>query len=383
MSLLIKNSRVIFFLLAIILALPIPFSFIGGLLWLSPYLFLITVLSSKAFVLLNLLGLGTLFMIVFKRRFICHYICPLGIVCDQISNIPGRKRKMKALKNLNKTVALFSLGFAVFGLPVFVILDPFYIFQISFEPLRTGFNVANAIKLIPLTLIIAVNLLFPGSWCSSICPLGGLQLLAAELKSIVSKEKKISSKKSRRLFISSLTGLSLGVLASPIKKRAGEETAIKPPSALPDSDFYLSCIRCGSCISACPTNILYQQSEVNLLTFLAPTVDFSESYCLPECTRCGDVCPSGALNKFTLQEKKSLIMATVSVEYEKCLLYRQKECTLCQQYCEYGAVSYQKQPPLMTPVPVFDKEKCVGCAACKIVCPENAIQILSAPRRHR
>lgn len=55
--------------------------------------------------------------------------------------------------------------------------------------------------------------------------------------------------------------------------------------------------------------------------------------------------------------------------------YDQKECTHCKQYCEYGAVSYQKKAPFVTPVPVFDKEKCVGCAACKIVCPENAIQI--------
>lgn len=375
MSFLLRNSRFIFLILAIILALPIPFSFIGGLLWLSPYLFLITVLSSKSFVLLNLLGLGTLVIIVFKKRLICHYICPLGIVCDQVSKLPARKRKLGLLKNFNKTLALFSLAFAAFGLPVFVVLDPFYIFQASFEPVRTGFNAASAVKLIPLAFSISINIFFPGSWCSSLCPLGGLQVLVADLKNRISRKRKLSPINSRRLFISSLAGLSLGILASPIKKGAGYKPQIKPPSALADSDYYLNCIRCGSCLSACPTHILYQLSEVDLRTFLAPAVDFSESYCLPECTRCGDVCPSGALSKFTQQEKKNLVMATVSVDYEKCLLYKQKECSQCQQYCEYGAVSYQKQALFMTPVPVFDEDKCVGCAACKIVCPENAIRI--------
>jgi len=375
MSFLLRNTRVIFLILAIILALPVSFSFIGGLMWFSPFLFLITVLSSKAFVLLNLLGLSALVMIAFKRRLICKYICPLGIVCDQLSKIPARNRKLPQLRNFNKTLALFALGFAVFGLPLFVILDPFYIFQTSIEPFRTGFTGSSTVKIIPLASIIAINLFLPNSWCSSLCPLGGLQELVFDLRTKTSRKREISSTKSRRFFISSLAGLSLGILALPIKKGAEDNSRIRPPSALPESDYYLSCIRCGSCLSACPTNILVQQTEVNLWAFLAPAVDFSDSYCLPDCTLCGDVCPSGALHKFSLKEKKSLIMATVSVNYNKCLLYKQKECSQCQQYCEYGAVSYQKQALYMTPVPVFDKGKCVGCAACKIVCPESAIYV--------
>jgi len=76
-----------------------------------------------------------------------------------------------------------------------------------------------------------------------------------------------------------------------------------------------------------------------------------------------------------LEGKKDLIMAVASVDYENCLLYNQKECNQCKQYCAYDAVSYELQPGLRNPIPVFDKEKCVGCAACKIVCPENVIHI--------
>jgi len=381
MNWLLKNSRYIFLVLTIIVALPFPSSFVGGLLWFSPYVFLITVLSSKSFVLLNLLGLGLLILIAFKRRFICQYMCPLGVVCDQASMWAIRKKKLGILKNFNKTLALFSLGFAIFGLSVFVILDPFYIFQTTFEPIRSGVNLTNAIRLIPLVGIIVINLFYPDSWCSSLCPLGGVQMLVAGFRKNISSNKTSPSIKSRRLFIASLAGLSGGILVSPIirKRKASHHSQIKPPSSLADEEYLLTCVRCGNCVGACPTGILYQQTEVNLMAFLAPAVDFSESYCLPDCKRCGDVCPSGALTKFSLEEKKDLIMAIASVDYENCLLYKQKECNQCKQYCAYDAVSYELQPSLMNPIPVFDKEKCVGCAACKIVCPANVIYIIPHP----
>jgi len=377
MNWLLKNSRYIFLVLTIIVALPFPSSFVGGLLWFSPYLFILTVLSSKSFVLLNLLGLGFLILIAFKRRFICHYMCPLGIVCDQASRRAIRNKKLGKLKNFNKSLALFSVGFAIFGLSVFVVLDPFYIFQTTFEPIRSGVNLTNAIRLIPLVGIIVFNLFYPDSWCSSLCPLGGLQMLAADLRKNISRKSTTPSVKSRRLFFAGLAGLSAGILASPIirKRRTNRPSQIKPPSSLPKDEYLLTCIRCGNCIGACPTGILFQQTDVNLMAFLAPAVDFSESYCLPECKRCGDVCPSGALTRFSLEGKKDLIMAVASVDYENCLLYNQKECNQCKQYCAYDAVSYELQPGLRNPIPVFDKEKCVGCAACKIVCPENVIHI--------
>ena len=114
MNWLLKNSRYIFLVLAIIVALPLPSPFVGGLLWFSPYLFLITVLSSKSFVLLNFFGLGFLILIAFKKRFICQYICPLGVVCDQASSWSIRKKKLGILKNFNKTLAFFAPGFAIF-----------------------------------------------------------------------------------------------------------------------------------------------------------------------------------------------------------------------------------------------------------------------------
>jgi ferredoxin-type protein NapF len=375
MNWLLRYSRFIFLILAILLALPVPFSFLGGLQWFSPYLLLNTVLVSKTFVLFNLIGLAVLILIPFKRRFICRYICPLGVVCDQVSKIASKKRKLRILKNFNKPLALFTIAFAVFGLPVFAVLDPFYIFQISFEAVRTGLNVVSALKLLPLLSIITINLFFPNSWCINLCPLGGLQVWAADLKQSVSRKRVISSGKSRRLFISSLAGLSIGMLTPSLLKKSQAASQIRPPSALPDNDYFLTCIRCGNCISACPTNILYQQEDVNLLAFLSPAVDFSESYCLPDCKICGDVCPSGALSKFTLEKKKHMAMATVSVDQKKCLLYQQKECQQCQQFCDYNAISYQLQDFYLTPVVVIDNNKCVGCAACKIVCPENAIHL--------
>jgi ferredoxin-type protein NapF len=370
-----EHSRLIILVLALLLALPVPSPFLGGLLWFSPYLFLITVLSSKTFVLLNLLGLAGLLLIAYKRRFICRYLCPLGVVCDQVSRRSPRKKKLLRLRNFHKTLALFALGFALFSLPLLVVADPFYIFQTALEPVRTGFTVAAALKLLPLLAVVTINLFFPGSWCGHLCPLGGLQGLVADLKEGATGKSQTPATEGRRLFISGLAGLSLGLLGSFFTKTKAAGQAIRPPSALSGDSYLLTCIRCGNCIGSCPTGILHPRTDPPMLSFLVPEADFSESYCLPNCKRCGEVCPSGALPPFTLQEKKSLFMATVRVDHENCLLYQQKECSQCKQYCAYGAVSYQQIEPLMPPAPVIDPEKCVGCAACKIVCPVQVIHM--------
>jgi ferredoxin-type protein NapF len=399
---LLKYSRYLFLILALILAMPFTGFFTGGLLWFSPYLLLTTALASKTVVLLNLIGLASLVLIFLKRRIICLYACPLGVVCDQVSRLPARKRKLPLLKNFHKGLALFTLAFALFGLPVFVVLDPFYIFQTSFEPVRTGLSVASTLQLIPLAGIILVNLIFPGSWCSSLCPLGGLQVLASDLKNRTvrirtarirtvrnftrqntrGRTRTEPANTNRRHFISGLAGLLIGTFATSLFGKGRKKVQIRPPSALPERDFFLNCIRCGNCISACPTDILYQQTDTDLPGFLAPAVDFSQSYCLPDCKRCGDVCPSGAIQKFALEEKKNLVMATVRVDFENCRLFNQKECDQCRLSCEYDAISFQVLDPYLTPMPVIDTEKCVGCAACKIVCPENVIRIVLVPVRY-
>jgi ferredoxin len=371
------NIRYFFFFVAILLALPIPMrSFSGGLIWTSPYILLNSVLAVKSLVILNLLGIISLVIIFFRNRWICRYMCPLGVVCDWASKAGGDQNTIRL--NLNKYLVIFSVLLAIFGTPVLMFLDPFNIFHMSLEVTRTGIHLAGFLKASLLLGIILLNLILPNIWCRSICPLGGLQLLMYDLKNwiwkpAISKKPKVNK---RRLIIAGISGMVAGIILSRIPYLLNTKN-YRPPGALPEPDLNLICVRCGNCSSVCPTNIIRQSEDTRkIISLLTPVVDFSESYCLPECILCGVVCPSGAITKFTREEKKRQFMASVLIDVDHCWLQQQKDCDLCRFHCFYNAIEIRKSDGNPIALPVLDKVKCVGCAACKIVCPAEAIRMV-------
>jgi ferredoxin len=377
MSLKAKYLRYLFFVLAILFALPLPLSKFTGLsLWISPYMFLISLFTLKSLVLFNLLGFLAMVFMFFKKRWICRYVCPLGVVCDWASKFQKNKDVMKL--KLNKYLAIISIVLAIFMAPVLVVLDPFNIFHMAFEGTRTGFQFLAYLKMIPLGLIIVLNILLPNSWCRSLCPLGGMQLLAFDLGKVFRMSRAIKKPiiGNRRAFIAGITGILAGVslpglsIFSPGKR-------IRPPGALQDPDMNLVCARCGNCSGACPTRIIRPSGDtLEIGSLLTPVIDFSESYCLPECTLCGDVCPSGAIATFSKTAKKDLYMASVHIDLDRCWLQDQRDCDLCKFHCAYHAIEIRRTEESIIALPVLDDSKCVGCAACKIVCPPQAIIII-------
>jgi ferredoxin len=266
---------------------------------------------------------------------------------------------------------------AIFAAPLLLVFDPFNIFHMSLEGIRIGIGFSAFLKASFLFVIILINILFPNIWCRSICPLGGLQLLAFDARKIFrgSTQKQKSSIRRRRLFISTLAGLGAGFIITRVSNFVYSNT-IRPPGSMSEPDMNLICARCGNCSGVCPTNIIKPSDNIsNIARLLTPVIDFSESYCLPECTLCGDVCPSGAIKKFKQDEKKGLHMASVSIDTDKCWLQNQRDCDLCRFHCAYNAIEIKKTGNDPLALPVLTKDKCVGCAACKIICPADAIKI--------
>jgi ferredoxin-type protein NapF len=374
----IRSSHIRWFAsgLAIFFSLPLLGApFLGFYLWMSPYLMFNAVLSGKSLVWLHLLGVAALAATVIKKRWICRYACPAGVICDVASGL-GRKKAGIWKIRLNRYLAVFAFGSALLGLPVLMVLDPFNLFFMAFEGSRTGMGAGAVVKFSGLVFLVFFSLIFPGTWCASVCPLGGVQLLVSDLKKLfVRTGSNKTFHPDRRVFVAGFSGVLGGVLLSGVWPHR-EKVPIRPPHALKDAELNAACIRCGSCSSACPTRIINQSSDIrHPQRLLTPVVQFKDSYCLPTCNDCGTVCPSGALRPFSLKEKKNLVMGRAVIAVDDCFLAKGKECNQCRHYCEFDAIE-MKTGPGTSRLPHLLEDRCVGCGACQVVCPPQVIQII-------
>jgi ferredoxin len=275
---------------------------------------------------------------------------------------------------LNNWILIISLAGALIGLPIFILLDPLLIFNGFFIFLFHPFYPYLIILGSVLPLILLMQLVFPDLWCERLCPLGGLQILVSELKSLLhrtsSREEKFDL--GRRIFIGGAFGM-LAAFIIPKTTDLNSEMEIRPPGAI--DKFNILCIRCGSCIRVCPTGILKQNQKVGF-GMLTPLVEFNGSYCLETCNECGQVCPSGSITAFKIEEKKMLRMGQIEVNEETCLLMKYRECGICKPACKYKAIDImEKGRNSLQMMPVVKHSGCTGCGACIAVCPANCFRI--------
>ncbi|MCX6557577.1 MAG: 4Fe-4S binding protein [Candidatus Aminicenantes bacterium] len=141
----------------------------------------------------------------------------------------------------------------------------------------------------------------------------------------------------RRQFLSAigcgLVAAALPQISADKKKKA--HPFIRPPGAAAEKDFVRKCIRCGACMQACPTNAiqpaLLQAGIDGLWTpLLVPT----SGYCEYECVRCTRVCPTHALANLTLDEKKQFKIGTAVINRSACYTYADGyNCGVCEEHC--------------------------------------------------
>jgi ferredoxin len=156
---------------------------------------------------------------------------------------------------------------------------------------------------------------------------------------------------------------------------------LRPPGSLGEDQFRAVCIRCGNCARACPGKILEPDFGASgLAGLLTPVVRFDEDYCREDCRLCGQVCPSGAIARLSLAEKRRQIIGPARVDDDLCWLVSGRECTACIQRCPYAAITLHSADGGFTTEPRVDLAKCTGCGACEVVCPvrpQRAIRVVS------
>lgn len=155
------------------------------------------------------------------------------------------------------------------------------------------------------------------------------------------------------------------------KKIPERKTRIVPPGALSIRHFAQHCTACQLCVSVCPNEVLRPSS--GLLTLMQPEMSYERGYCRPECTRCADVCPAGAIRPISKADKSSTQIGHAVWIKKNCIpLTDGVECVNCARHCPAGAIQMVPSDaanPQSLKIPVVNTERCIGCGACENLCP--------------
>ena len=151
------------------------------------------------------------------------------------------------------------------------------------------------------------------------------------------------------------------------------QTPLTPPGSLSFQNLATRCTGCQLCVSECPNNVLRPSSD--LMHLMLPTMSYERGYCRPECTRCSDVCPAGAIKPLDDIEKSSIqIGHAVWIKKNCVVLTDEVECGNCARHCPSGAIEMvplnaEDEESLM--IPAINEAACIGCGACEYVCPSR------------
>lgn len=188
---------------------------------------------------------------------------------------------------------------------------------------------------------------------------------------------------SRRSFLLSSALLATAALAQESKKTDGglaeiadkvapeRQTPLTPPGSLSARNMALRCTGCQLCISECPNQVLRPCDD--LMHLMQPMMSYERGYCRPECNRCSQVCPAGAIKPISKEVKASTQIGHAVWVKKNCIpLTDGVECGNCARHCPTGAIEMVPSDPddeTSARIPAINEARCIGCGACENLCP--------------
>lgn len=194
----------------------------------------------------------------------------------------------------------------------------------------------------------------PGTSRRKFLSLVGIMAYAATVKA---QEKKVDG--------------GLAVIAA--KKIPNRTTPLTPPGSLALRNMEAHCTGCQLCVAVCPNQVLRPSGK--LMTLMVPEMSYERGYCRPECTKCSEVCPTGAIHPITTADKSVTQIGHAVWIAENCVVNTDGvECGNCARHCPTGAIHMvHKDPenPGSPLIPAVDEARCIGCGACENLCPSR------------
>lgn len=229
--------------------------------------------------------------------------------------------------------------------------------------------------------------------CMSNCKLGGLKYKFAPgrvAKAEAPAKAEAAADKGRRAFIASIGMIGASAISAKaqnmkvdgglaeVKDKVNPERSerLVPFGAGSVKNFYDKCTACQLCVSACPNGVLRPSTDLEHL--LQPVMGYEKGYCRPECTKCSEVCPAGAIKPLAKGEKLTTHIGVAKVNLNLCVTRTDGvACGNCSRHCPVGAIVMVKDPEGKFMVPSVAEELCIGCGACENLCPSRPISAIT------
>ncbi len=223
--------------------------------------------------------------------------------------------------------------------------------------------------------------------CIDSCKFGALRYDNAKIHAKAKSQVDSKIDTSKRSFLLATALVSTAALAQKKKEKLMDgglaeiedkvmperQTPLTPPGSLSFQNLATRCTGCQLCVSECPNQVLRPSSDI--MHLMQPTMSYEHGYCRPECTRCSQVCPAGAIQPIDKDEKTSVqIGHAVWIKKNCVVLTDEVECGNCARHCPSGAIEMvpldenNEESPM---VPAINDAACIGCGACEYVCPSR------------